>query len=375
METHQGCQVTTGEWVHRSKPSWRHSGVRTEIVVKGNRLGGAPIAEEHPEGSGGRVFLIQIHDLRQAGPDPGNTLIPSGQTLALASELQCLLKRRLPVLAEKQILAFPPQINSIALFQNGPSQTGAPPLPGCHVPAPVSLGTPVLHGGANRQRDHRRQVRKLLLGLVGLPRLIGASQARTSDGHQRAFIKASRNLSVRWGMFDPSQVRSNRLPPTAPDPGPRTCREDRVLLIVPMSSGRLFLDRVGRHQSPSPLRRHAQINMRLKNAPLKPELSTLLESGTFYFALTNGERVVGRERHSDTIAVSGCGAAWLARLLGVQEVPGSNPGSPTNPFKDLRTNPSSRGLFWSPSGVQTLYFRPRFPRYLADYPPRVQHGA
>jgi hypothetical protein len=26
---------------------------------------------------------------------------------------------------------------------------------------------------------------------------------------------------------------------------------------------------------------------------------------------------------------SGCGAAWLARLLGVQEVPGSNPGSPT----------------------------------------------
>ena len=29
---------------------------------------------------------------------------------------------------------------------------------------------------------------------------------------------------------------------------------------------------------------------------------------------------------------SGCGAAWLARLLGVQEVVGSNPASPTNPF-------------------------------------------
>jgi hypothetical protein len=26
---------------------------------------------------------------------------------------------------------------------------------------------------------------------------------------------------------------------------------------------------------------------------------------------------------------SGRGAAWLARLLGVQEVPGSNPGGPT----------------------------------------------
>jgi hypothetical protein len=30
---------------------------------------------------------------------------------------------------------------------------------------------------------------------------------------------------------------------------------------------------------------------------------------------------------------SGCGAAWLARLLGVQEVPSSNLGSPTKyPF-------------------------------------------
>ena len=28
---------------------------------------------------------------------------------------------------------------------------------------------------------------------------------------------------------------------------------------------------------------------------------------------------------------SGRGAAWLARLLGVQEVPGSNPGGPTKP--------------------------------------------
>ena len=34
---------------------------------------------------------------------------------------------------------------------------------------------------------------------------------------------------------------------------------------------------------------------------------------------------------------SGCGAAWLARLLGVQEVPGSNPGSPTKPLKDLQS--------------------------------------
>ena len=32
----------------------------------------------------------------------------------------------------------------------------------------------------------------------------------------------------------------------------------------------------------------------------------------------------------DRLIVSGRGAAWLARLLGVQEVPGSNPGGPTS---------------------------------------------
>ena len=32
---------------------------------------------------------------------------------------------------------------------------------------------------------------------------------------------------------------------------------------------------------------------------------------------------------------SGRGAAWLARLLGVQEVPGSNPGGPTKTLQTL----------------------------------------
>jgi hypothetical protein len=53
-----------------------------------------------------------------------------------------------------------------------------------------------------------------------------------------------------------------------------------------MSSDRLFLDRVGRHQSPSPLRRHAQTTTHFPRGTSKPELSTLLGSGTFYFALT-----------------------------------------------------------------------------------------
>lgn len=56
--------------------------------------------------------------------------------------------------------------------------------------------------------------------------------------------------------------------------------------IVQMSSDRLFLDRVGRHQSPSPLRRQGQLTTHSRSAHQKPELSTLPKSGTFYFALT-----------------------------------------------------------------------------------------
>ena len=49
---------------------------------------------------------------------------------------------------------------------------------------------------------------------------------------------------------------------------------------------------------------------------------------------------------------SGCGAAWLARLLGVQEVPSSNLGSPTKFLKDLQTSFLNETSVWSPTGVQ-----------------------
>jgi hypothetical protein len=82
-----------------------------------------------------------------------------------------------------------------------------------------------------------------------------------SDGHRNAFSEASRNLSARWRAADqPKPGLEHRLPPMAPDPGPRARREDRALLIVPMSSGRLFLDRGARQHCPSPLHRHDQHN-------------------------------------------------------------------------------------------------------------------
>jgi len=85
---------------------------------------------------------------------------------------------------------------------------------------------------------------------------------------------------------------------TEPKPGPTTSRrsaptqaEERDGRTAPfssfaMSSGRLFLDRVGRHQSPSPLHRHTQINTHSAKPQVKGDISTLLGRGHFYFALT-----------------------------------------------------------------------------------------
>src|SRR5438874_13340427 len=74
---------------------------------------------------------------------------------------------------------------------------------------------------------------------------------------------------------------------SAPGPGKRTRREDHAPSHRPqMSSGRLFLDRVGRHQSPSPLHRHEQNNMHSREPRAKGDISTLPAARHFYFALT-----------------------------------------------------------------------------------------
>ena len=88
------------------------------------------------------------------------------------------------------------------------------------------------------------------------------------------------------GGENPSPGWSNGLPPIGSNPSSRTRREERILLIVQMSSDRLFLDRVARQQSPSPLHRHRQINTHSSHAPAKEDISTLPRGGHFYFALT-----------------------------------------------------------------------------------------
>ncbi len=53
-------------------------------------------------------------------------------------------------------------------------------------------------------------------------------------------------------------------------------QEEHVLsLIVWMSSGRLFLDRVARQHGPSPLHRHAQIHTPFSQASAKGDISIL----------------------------------------------------------------------------------------------------
>jgi hypothetical protein len=74
---------------------------------------------------------------------------------------------------------------------------------------------------------------------------------------------------------------------SAPGPGKRTRREDHVPSHRPqMSSGRLFLDRVARQQSPSLLHRQPQNNTHSSSDRAKGDISTLPARGHFYFALT-----------------------------------------------------------------------------------------
>ena len=117
---------------------------------------------------------------------------------------------------------------------------------------------------------------------------------------------APQSVFLRHGGIYRSDVAKENQPRVGtnclPLVGPKTQGKERagrntLFSSSAMSSGRLFLDQVGRHQSPSPLRRHAQTTTHFPRGNSKPELSTLLGSGTFYFALTIRARLErGRTR-------------------------------------------------------------------------------
>jgi hypothetical protein len=101
-------------------------------------------------------------------------------------------------------------------------------------------------------------------------------------------FQAWRNLSVRCGQTKTKPWGGTEPPPVG---RPRAQVKERVGRTTPfsssaMSSDRLFLDRVGRHQSPSPLHRQWQNNMHFSGAQAKGDISTLPGRRHFYFALT-----------------------------------------------------------------------------------------
>jgi hypothetical protein len=113
---------------------------------------------------------------------------------------------------------------------------------------------------------------------------------RDHTGAPGCVFQAWRNLSVRCG-----QTKTKPWGGTEPPPAgrPRAQVKERVGRTTPfsssaMSSDRLFLDRVGRHQGPSPLHRHGHNNTHSMKAQAKDDISTLPGRRHFYFALTSG---------------------------------------------------------------------------------------
>jgi hypothetical protein len=107
--------------------------------------------------------------------------------------------------------------------------------------------------------------------------------------HPVCVFQAWRNLSVRCGFKIKTKPRGGTVPP--PDGRPRAQVKERVGRTTPfsssaMSSGRLFLDRVARQQSPSPLHQQPQHNTHSAGDQAKGDISTLPARGHFYFALT-----------------------------------------------------------------------------------------
>jgi hypothetical protein len=98
------------------------------------------------------------------------------------------------------------------------------------------------------------------------PSVPGYPGGNYSDGHRMRFSRHS-GIYQSDGRFSKPKDPSRTSPPANARHRARE-RAGRSTLspIVLMSSGRLFLDRVGRHQSPSPLHRQDQNNLIARSA-------------------------------------------------------------------------------------------------------------
>jgi hypothetical protein len=134
---------------------------------------------------------------------------------------------------------------------------------------------------------------------AGEPRALNLAFLR-HDGIYRSDVVAKPKAKPKP---KPSKPGTGMPPPVGRHPGPVQGRDGRRAPYPSsaMSSGRLFLDRVARQQSPSPLHRHSQNNTHSSEARAKGDISTLPGGRHFYFALTKQKKRLILFRVWDTI--------------------------------------------------------------------------
>jgi hypothetical protein len=133
------------------------------------------------------------------------------------------------------------------------------------------------HRGGGGKGAHNRETLQTTGFYVG--RIVFVPREFAPIPHAPAGLAIPMAIRMRFlrhdGIYRSDVVQTETNPgagPVPPPPGrPRAQVKERVGRTTPfsssaMSSGRLFLDRVGRHQSPSPLHRHDQDNSIARSA-------------------------------------------------------------------------------------------------------------
>jgi hypothetical protein len=148
--------------------------------------------------------------------------------------------------------------------------------------------------------DDRKEFPDSRSSQESFPRCSPARSMRRTEARRRCALPAEpRAVVVAFlrhdGIYRSDGVRSKSskagagIPPPVGRPRAQLKGRDGRSAPYPssaMSSGRLFLDRVARQQSPSPLHRHRQNNTHSPQAQAKDDISTLPDKRHFYFALT-----------------------------------------------------------------------------------------
>jgi hypothetical protein len=167
---------------------------------------------------------------------------------------------------------------------------------------------------AKSWRQERGSGRSIRGGTAGPVWNFGRAQDRLVKGIRVARVKSpekanqylEREYLVWWeremtaeaaNADDAYRGAASRWP--TPSPGSRTFWEDHPPShSLQMRSGRLLLDRAGRHPCPSPLRRHPQIKMHSREPWAKRGHFYFASEGIFLLCLDSGRETLCRRKPS-----------------------------------------------------------------------------